>query len=127
MRAVLELGARPSRATLEAAIEGTTLADEVYLREHPSTPPLYASGVRYQPEPRRRERWLRIPEVMSRGHGDCEDLAAWRAAELRHKGEEARVVMRSGGAPGKWHAVVERADGGIEDPSRELGMGRSRR
>jgi len=60
-------------------------------------------------------------QTYARGGGDCEDLAAWRAAELRIAGEPARVVVvRS--APGVLHAVVRRANGRIEDPSRRLGM-----
>lgn len=86
-------------------------------------PPIYETGLRYQREPRGEERWLPPSDVLRRGHGDCEDLAAYRAAELRVTGEdpeaEARVV-RTG--PRTWHAVVLRGDGDWEDPSAALGM-----
>lgn len=86
-------------------------------------PRLYDSGVRYQREVGT-ERWLTPAQTYAAGRGDCEDLASWRTAELRVTGEdpEARArVLRSG--PRTWHAVVERGDGSLEDPSRELGMG----
>lgn len=86
--------------------------------------PLYAAGVRYlgkDPE----ERWQIPSETTSRGGGDCEDLASWRCAELRNAGEKCRVIVRRS-RPGVLHAVVEREDGQIEDPSRRLGMGRGR-
>ena len=83
-------------------------------------PFLYRSGVRYmRNDPQ--ERWQLPSETLRRGGGDCEDLAAWRAAELRIAGEPARVVVTRS-APGVLHAVVRRADGTIEDPSRRLGM-----
>lgn len=83
--------------------------------------PLYAAGVRYmRSDPT--ERWQLPSETAARGGGDCEDLAAWRVAELRRAGERgARVVVRRTG-PRVLHAVVLRADGTIEDPSRRLGM-----
>lgn len=89
-------------------------------RQARELPPLYASGVRYKREPRGTERWLLPREVHERGHGDCEDLALWRAAELRNAGAAARVkvipVRR-----GLFHAVVQTPEG-IEDPSKRLGM-----
>lgn len=90
-------------------------------------PLLYRSGVRYRREdPRVREEWRTVPEVLRRGEGDCEDLACWRAAELVVSGEDlaARPVLvptRAGG----WHVVVRRGDGSTEDPSRVLGMGKT--
>lgn len=89
-------------------------------------PRIYDAGVRYQREdPRRREEWRTIPEVLARGEGDCEDLAAWRAAELVASGEDprARPVLRRTGTG--WHVVVARGDGSVEDPSRILGMGKT--
>jgi len=55
-------------------------------------PPLYRAGVHYERE-RGTEEWLDIPHVLEAASGkpayppgawgDCEDLAAWRTAELR--------------------------------------------
>jgi hypothetical protein len=88
-----------------------------------SLPPLYESGIRYRREPRGREWWESAEDLLgvaSKLSGDCEDLAAMRAAELRYwDGEPARVVIQRT-ARGTFHAVVERADGTIEDPSRIL-------
>jgi len=112
-----------SRGPLNAALEGLVGINECILRRW-EYPRLYESGVRYEREQPGRERWRRIDEAMAAGVGDCEDLAAWRAAELRvRRGEAARaIVYRSGKR--RFHAVVQRADGSIEDPSRALGMGK---
>lgn len=83
---------------------------------------LYESGVRYSRDDATEE-WLPIPILYQRGVGDCEDLAAARAALLRFTGEDpdARAfAYRS--RPNTWHAVVMRGDGSIEDPSARLGM-----
>lgn len=84
-------------------------------------PPLYASGVRYRRESAGAERWQLPHQTLALGYGDCEDLAGWRAAELRALGERCTLVFRKSG-PRLWHAVVRRANGVIEDPSAALGM-----
>ena len=102
--------------------------DEIYLARNPSTPPLYASGVRYVAEPDDSERWLTVPEMRAVGHADCEDLVSWRVAELRAAGERgARAFWvsfppRVSGGGILYHVLVRRADGRVEDPSRLLGM-----
>lgn len=101
--------------------------DRLWLRAHPDTPLLYRSGVRYRAEPLGSERWRDVSAVLREGHGDCEDLACWRAAELgEREGIEARPVFRSRRRGGLtvYHVVVVLPDGTIEDPSRRLGMGR---
>jgi hypothetical protein len=96
-------------------------------------PALYESGVRYRREEAKScwhpisggcEDWLSAWEVLRQGFGDCEDLAAWRSADLIAAGERARAVPRR--TREGWHIVVRRGDGSIEDPSRILGMGASR-
>jgi hypothetical protein len=112
----------PSRAAaFEAGLEGLTRVNEVVMRET-AFPPLYESGVRYKTEPR--DVWRHAGDVLGERWGDCEDLSAYRAAELRVSGEDpgARVTTYESG-PHRYHAVVTRGDGTIEDPSRELGMG----
>lgn len=89
------------------------------LRRHPQKP-LYASGVRYDRRDKE-ERWQLPSETAARGRGDCEDLASWRAAELRLRGENARVAVKRTG-PTVLHAIVRRANGRLEDPSARLGM-----
>lgn len=60
--------------------------------------------------------------VLARGYGDCDDLACWRVAELRARGERANVAIKWNGK--RYHALVRRENGKLEDPSRVLGMGR---
>lgn len=119
MRISIIVGA--DHGTLASLLEGLVRTN-VWLMETNPLPPLYSSGVRYRREPRGSEEWTPAPRVFARRFGDCEDLAAWRAAELRRAGElDARAIpIRSGARI--WHAVVEREDGTIEDPSRALGM-----
>lgn len=115
----------PARAdAFEAALEGLTRVNEGLMqREH--VPPLYEAGVRYKDEPR--DVWRHALDVAADKWGDCEDLAAYRAAELRVSGEDpqARVVTYQSG-PNRYHAVVARSGGLVEDPSRVLGMGQKK-
>ena len=104
----------------EMALSGLTRLDEQLLRAG-SYPNNYDAGVRYQREAG--DVWRHVDEVNRSKWGDCEDLAAWRAAELRVSGEDPDAfvyVYKSG--PHMFHAVVGRGDGRIEDPSIKLGM-----
>ena len=119
-----------SAGTYSAALEGLTGVDEILMRRTP-TPPLYATGARWQVregDPSEM-RWRYPHDVITSGWGDCQDLSAYRAAELRVSGEDpsARVrVYPTGMGPDgqitKFHAVVERGNGAVEDPSVVLGM-----
>lgn len=110
-----------SLATLGAAAEGLTNLNYSMmfprLRSGADVPLLYESQTRYQSEPVGSEDWWNVDEVLRQGYGDCEDLAAYRAAELRTLGEPATVEIVPT-SRGSYHAVVRRADGTIEDPSR---------
>jgi hypothetical protein len=105
-------------------------------------PPLYTSGVVYREEEPGHEDWLDVPAVLKQGYADCEDLAAYRAAELIVAGFDvepvikwqwiSRDLMIKQGYPahklpskGVWlvHCCVRWPDGRIEDPSKILGMG----
>lgn len=114
----------PSPEVLEAFLEGMTALNTAIIRTE-NLPSVY-DVARYQREARGHEEWWHAGIVKRKGIGDCEDLAAYRAAELRvFEGEPARVaVIRTGRRT--LHAVVERADGSIEDVARALGMGRHR-
>jgi len=105
-----------------ALLAATVQLNAAYLRAHPETPWLYASGVRYRVEPPEiREEFACIPIVLGRLWGDCDDLASWRAAELQvRSGMDARAVICQVG-PRQWHCLV-RAQGRHEDPSKILGM-----
>jgi hypothetical protein len=96
-----------------------------YLRFHPNTPSIYRAAVRYHREPRGHEQWLQVPSVREQTWGDCEDLAAWRVAELRVHGVDAWPCFHWRRLPAAlvYHIVVCRPDGIVEDPSRVLGMG----
>lgn len=112
-----------SDASVQALLDTLTAINVVFLKSHGDIPPLYSSRVRYKRERPGREEWLTIPIVIQRGFGDCEDLACWRAAELRCQGIEARAVAYHS-APHVRHIVVLLPSGETEDPSRELGMGK---
>jgi hypothetical protein len=106
-------------------LRAAQLLNEAYLRAHPETPWLYASGVRYAVEPPEiREEFACIPIVLGRLWGDCDDLATWRAAELNvRRGMNAVATILHVGDR-LWHCVVKFPDGRHECPSAVLGMGR---
>ena len=88
-------------------------------------PPLYRAGVRYIRE-EDTEIWKDAVHVLEDGFGDCEDLAAWRVAELRNNHKTARPYIRYRVDPQSgvyiYHVMVQRGDGSLEDPSKILGM-----
>lgn len=108
---------------IECAVEGLTALN--YKAMHTAQlggggfPPLYSSGILYRREPHGTEFWQNAIDLLRSREGDCEDLAAYRAAELRSIGELASVGVIQNPS-GSYHAVVRRQDGSIEDPSRIL-------
>ncbi len=114
--------------TLGAALEAATEVAQTQI-ERGRTQPLsdaISGGLRWSPEPNPPgEESFDIPQTQDeRGWADCDDLAPRWAAELRASGvdpDATPIVYRSG--PDRWHVVVERGDGTIEDPSRWAGMG----
>lgn len=115
-----------SEGVLNAALEATTRLDESMLAK--GEVPTFDEGLRHvkwKPEPPGAEHFDHAKKVLERGWGDCDDLAPWEAASLRHTGEDpgaVAVVRRSG--PKSWHAIVKRGDGSLHtDPSRRAGMG----
>ena len=114
---------------LAAALDCLIAWDTTYLLRHPNTPLLYESGVRYEEEPLGAEFWRDIPTVLKYGTADCEDLCAWLIAEKRVRfGVPARpFIIPQLRKNGKYlyHIAVATPDapGGVEDPSRKLGMG----
>jgi hypothetical protein len=109
---------------LNAALEATTRLNEVMLDK--GKLPLFRDAkdaVRWKPEPPGDEHFDHGAMVLKRGWGDCDDLAPWHAASLRATGQDrgAQAVVKQV-APKRWHAVVQRSDGRIEDPSRAAGM-----
>lgn len=102
---------------LEAAVEGLAGINCVLLQELGGhAPRLYESGVRYR-KPGKLQ-WHTIADLYDLLEGDCKDLAAARVAELRFfDAELARPLVYLTRRKHRYHAVVERADGTIEDPS----------
>jgi hypothetical protein len=118
-----------SAPVLNAALESVTRLNEAMLADHevPTFTEGLKSGVRWKPEPPGAEHFDHAGVVLGRKWGDCDDLAPWQAASLRHTGEDpgARAVVKRSG-PKRWHAVVKLSDGTIDDPSRAAGMGQNR-
>jgi hypothetical protein len=109
---------------LDAALEGVTRLDEELIRAR-TVPPFrqMADRVDWKPEPPGGEHFDHAGIVARRGWGDCDDLAPWHAASLRVTGEDptAKAFARRSGAK-RWHCLVRRSDGSIDDPSIEAGM-----
>ena len=97
--------------------------NELVLNQFPDTPLLYESGVVYEREDDK-EDWQDILHIIASGSGDCEDLACWRAAQLRRMGVRAGpyITWRKTPRGMIYHALVRLPSGKIEDPSLALGM-----
>jgi hypothetical protein len=81
-------------------------------------PPLRTTAIRFCPEPQAGtgvEDWADPWTVLSRGHGDCDDLVIYRLTELLLTGERATVSVIWQGSG--FHVRVRRANGTLEDPS----------
>ena len=128
-------------------LESLTRINEYHLRRGMAIgrpyPRLYETTVRYKEEAPGREDWPDIPKIIANGWGDCEDLAAYLAAERRvYDGVAAEPIIKwkwiptkellAAGYPrgkvprdGIWlvHCLVRLPNGDIEDPSKVLGMG----
>lgn len=124
-----ELNPAEKQAVLDAALESVTRANEGLIARGL---PLFEDAqpgkrFRWKPEPPGDEHFDLGSTVLRRGWGDCDDLAPWHAASLRASGDDpnarAIVVPSASGVPGRWHAVVERSNGSIDDPSLAAGMG----
>lgn len=122
-----------NRRILSLLLEALTETNVAILRTQGSRiPPIYESNVRYRRESIGQEDWCDILEILRLGFADCEDLACWRVADLRVREGElgARAFIKGPkklpGGVMMYHIQVQRADGSIEDPSAELGMGSNR-
>lgn len=111
---------------LNAALESVTRLNEEMLAsgEVPTFTDGLKEGIKWKPEPPGDEHFDHAKTVLRRKWGDCDDLAPWQAASLRHTGEDpdARAIVRRSG-PKRWHAIVRRGDGSVDDPSKAAGMG----
>ncbi len=121
----------PAKITiLRGMLDALILADLLWFQANANTPGVYDTPLQYQAEEIGRDDWRDIPSVLEHKGGDCEDLACYRVAELRHRhGEPAQPYVTSTLVRSKrygvftlYHIRVKRADGSIEDPSKILGM-----
>lgn len=118
--------AHVSKPVLDAALESVTALNEQLLADGvvPTFDRALANGlVHWKPEPPGDEHFDSADRVIGRRWGDCDDIAPYKAATLRHTGEDpdARAEVYKSG-PNRWHAVVRRGDGRINDPSLQAGM-----
>jgi hypothetical protein len=144
-------------------LEALTCCNQLYLQQHPETPFIYQSGIKYiqpaqfektnVPEVKALRDYLtekgapqylfdaldklynivgggeifrEIPRIILNGGGDCDNVAAWRCAELRELGINAcpYITWRTRSDGGMtYHVIVRWPDGSSEDPSLLLGMG----
>lgn len=124
-----ELDDQDRKAALDAALESVVRSNTPMIRSGkiPTAATAIKSGkVEWQPEPPGDEHFDLPSTMLKRGWGDCDDLAPWHAASLRASGVDpgaCAIVKKSG--PQRWHAIVRRSDGSIEDPSKAAGMGKN--
>lgn len=113
-------------AALGHALEALTISNQAFLRQHPEAPHPYKSGVRFEREPIGVERWQGIRRLLQSKRGDCEDIAAYKAAwDREREGKPARaqiIARRKVGDLLVYHIGVS-TNGQLQDPSRVLGMG----
>jgi hypothetical protein len=122
---IIEVEVPWSLAGVRTALAAATVANVELMKEWKKqgrkVPRLYQAGVKWKRQPP--ERFSLFPTVLARGNGDCDQLAAWRAAELQLKGIKAKAIPRWV-RPKLMHVVVQLPSGRLEDPSRLLGMGK---
>jgi hypothetical protein len=115
-----------SAPVLDAALESVTRLNEQLLADGavPTFDKALKKGIVWKPEPPGEEHFDHAGVVVRRGWGDCDDLAPYEAATLRHTGEDpdAKAIVRRSG-PKRWHAIVQHGDGSLRDPSKAAGMG----
>lgn len=117
--------AHVKKPVLDAALEAVTRLNQGLIQsgQSPTSHQLIARGARWQPEKPGDEHFDHGAIIAARGHGDCDDWAPLHAATLRVTGADpgARAIVRKSG-PARWHAIVQRSDGTIDDPSLAAGM-----
>jgi hypothetical protein len=124
-----ELDDQDRKEALDAALESVTRCVQAMVQKGISPPAagqIKSKRVVWAPEPPGDEHFDLPTTIMGRGWGDCDDLAPWHAGSLRAGGVDpgARAFVRKSGDK-RWHALVRRSDGSIEDPSKAAGMGHS--
>lgn len=135
---VLKDNPRVTAMVARGFLRGVIACNRLLIRAR-LVPPLYESGVRYQPEPwaGRFEEFADALTCYQRGWADCDDLSAWRCAEIQEAGGMAwpkiywRDFTKDGESFRMYHGEVriyERRGNKwvptdiVEDVSRFLGM-----
>lgn len=116
---------------VRALCELLTQVNEEILRGDPRIPDVYEAGIKrglhylFVPTRGGDDDWCDVLQVLAQGYGDCEDLAAYRAAVLRVRHNIAArcdfEVTKVNGRD-EYHIFVRHPDGRKEDPSRVLGL-----
>jgi hypothetical protein len=110
---------------VEPVLEAVTRLNEHMIRtgQSPTSHEALAAGAIWRPENMGDEHFDHGGTIASRGWGDCDDWAPLHAATLRANGTDpgAKTIMVPSG-PSTFHAIVQRSDGSIEDPSVAAGM-----
>lgn len=117
--------AHVTKPVLDGALEAVTRLNEQMIKDgsSPTADQLIARGAIWKPEPPGQEHFDHGALIAKRGEGDCDDWAPLKAAQLRVTGVDpgARAVVKKSGEK-RWHAIVQRSDGSIDDPSLDAGM-----
>jgi hypothetical protein len=110
---------------VEPVLEAVTRLNEHMIRtgQTPTSHELIQRGAIWRPENMGDEHFDHGGTIAQRGWGDCDDWAPLHAATLRANGTDpgAHVRMVESG-PNTFHALVQRSNGAIEDPSIAAGM-----
>src|SRR5260370_17349938 len=110
---------------IDPVLEAVTRLNEHMITsgQTPTSHELIRSGAIWRPEPMGDEHFDHGATIAARGWGDCDDWAPLHAATLRTSGEDpgatARVIPSG---PNTFHAIVQRTDGSIDDPSEAAAM-----
>ncbi len=136
--AVSEPAARArSEKQVLVLLEALCLLNQFYLADHPETPLLYdlyrEGKIKYKLPNQldgdhgqfMGETFRDIPRIIENGGGDCDNIASWRVAELRHLGIAAQPYITNRPRPGGgtiYHVIVQWPDGSSEDPCLLIGM-----
>jgi hypothetical protein len=110
---------------VEPVLEAVTRVNQHMLAtgQTPTSHELIKGGAVWRPENMGDEHFDHGGTIAQRGWGDCDDWAPLHAATLRQSGEDpgAKTIMVPSG-PNTFHAIVQRSNGQIEDPSIAAGM-----
>lgn len=107
-------------ACLEALVRQNLWQLDFLARAGRPAAPLYQTPVVYRRDPPGKEWFRSLARVYSTGWGDCDDLAAIRAAEIRRAGGRAFAEVRPTPRPNVLHAVVTDGRNLVEDPTEFL-------